>query len=97
MVGLAVVGAAIVLLPLLTGPGSVRSWLSDVMVNGGTAVLLFVPFYLLMRGLDQHIEEVRQETASTVRNLTDRVTRFEEDVDRRLEEVAESVSAPQTR
>jgi hypothetical protein len=87
-----VVGAALLVTSWLTAHVAGREWVSDVLVNGGTAVLLFAPFYWLTRGLDRHIEEVRQETATSVEGLTERVTRFESDVDRRLEEVAASVS-----
>lgn len=67
-------------------------WFAGALVNGGTAVLLFVPLYIFTRRLDRHIEEVRDETSSTVDALSERVSTFEADVDRRLDDVARSVA-----
>lgn len=72
------------------GPGE---WAAGVLVNVGAAVLLVIPLYLLNRRMDERIERVRVETVSGVQALTERVSAFESEVERRLGDVAESVSA----
>lgn len=69
-----------------------QDWAAGVLVNLGSAVLLVIPIYLLNRGLDRRIESAQVETASQVKALTDRVSTFEEDVERRLDDVVASVS-----
>jgi hypothetical protein len=75
----------------LTHSGT-REWGAGVLVNVGASILLVVPIYLLNRRLDNRIEEVRVETRSSVEALTDRVSSFEHDVERRLDDVAASVA-----
>lgn len=76
----------------LTG-SDMAEWLSGALVNAGTAVLLFVPLYLVTRSLDRHVERVRSEAVEGVETLTARVADFEADIDRRLEEVAQTVTS----
>ena len=76
----------------LSGSASAEWW-SGALVNSGTAVLLFVPLYLLTRSLDRRVERVRAEAVEGVETLTSRVASFEADVDKRLDDVARSVAS----
>ncbi|MEU8152704.1 hypothetical protein AB0B94_03445 [Micromonospora sp. NPDC048986] len=76
----------------LTSDGA-GDWTAGVLVNVGASVILIVPVYLLSKRLDERIEQVGSETQSSVQALTDRVETFEQDVERRIDDVAASVSA----
>jgi hypothetical protein len=70
-----------------------EEWAASVLISGGAAVVLVVPFYVLTKGLDRHIEQVRVQAASNVEALTERVAAFEGDVERRLEDVVQTVTS----
>ncbi|MFE9206172.1 hypothetical protein [Micromonospora sp. NPDC007230] len=91
---LAVVGSVVALLAalFLTSDG-LGQWSAGVLVNIGASVLLVVPVYLLNQRLDRRIERVRVETTSSVQELTERVETFEQEVERRIDDVAASVSS----
>jgi hypothetical protein len=86
------------------GAGASATWLSGLLVNVASAVLLLVPLVLVTFRLERDIESVREETVATVDQvraetvssveaLTERVSSFEGDVERRLEDLVSSVSA----
>ncbi|MEV4705494.1 hypothetical protein [Actinoplanes sp. NPDC049316] len=87
-----VLGLAMVLYALVLTPEA-GEWAAGVLVNLGSAVLLVVPIYLLNRGIDRRIQQVKVETATQVQAIADHVSTFEADVERRLEDVAASVTA----
>lgn len=68
-------------------------WWFNVLISVGSAILLVVPLFVFTRVLDQHISEVRTETTTRVDALRDRVSSFEDEIERRLDDVARSVSA----
>ncbi|SCL38435.1 hypothetical protein GA0074692_5010 [Micromonospora pallida] len=84
---------AILLAALPFTSDGLGAWGAGVLVNIGASVLLVVPVYVLNRRLDNRIERAQDETRSSVNALADRVSGFEKDVERRLEDVAKSVSA----
>jgi vacuolar-type H+-ATPase subunit H len=103
VVGVALSGTTLLVVAWLLTDTSSAQWTSDVLLNLGSAVLLFAPIYVLTRRLDRHIEAVREEattavqaakteTAESVSALLQRVTEFEHEVGRRLEEASTSVA-----
>lgn len=99
LVGVASVGAS-----MLPGSGPDAAWLRDFLMTVGSSIALFVLFYLVTRSLDRHLdqvaadtaqqfEEVRSEAAETTTALTGQVEALREDVDRRLGDVVERVTA----
>jgi hypothetical protein len=91
------------LLARRSGAGWVAAWLSGVLIEAGAAVLFLVPLLYLTRSLERHIEEVREETTSSVEQvrtettssvaeLTERVSSFEGDIERRLDDIVGSVN-----
>ena len=72
---------------------SAAEWGAAVLVNVGATALLVIPIYVVTRQLDRRIGEVQDETRSSVENLVERVDAFEGEVERRLDEVAASVSS----
>jgi hypothetical protein len=85
---LSLVAAGMLLVSWLLSSSSDSEWIAGLLVNVGSAILLFVPLYVLSKRLDAHISDVRREAVRGVEALTDRVSGIEEQVDRRLEEVA---------
>lgn len=77
---------------VLTSDG-IGNWTSGVLVNIGASVILVVPVYLLTKRLDQRIEQVGSETQSSVQALADRVETFEQGVERRIDDIAASVTS----
>jgi hypothetical protein len=92
LAGVTIGGLGAILAALWLTEGGPAEWGAGVLVNVGAAILLVVPLYLLNRRLDNRIESVRTETRSSVEALTTRVSSFEHEVERRLEDVATSVS-----
>lgn len=105
---LGVAGLAAVLGSMLPGPGPDDAWLRDLLMTVGSSALLFVPFYLITRSLDRHldrvaadterqVEEVRTDTARQVEDVRAETARQVEevrtDVDRRLAEAADILAA----
>jgi len=91
LMGATVFGLTMVLYALVLTPEA-GEWAAGVLVNLGSAVLLVVPIYLLNRGIDRRIQQVKIETATQVRAIAAQVSTFEADVERRLEDVAASVT-----
>jgi hypothetical protein len=92
LAGATIFGLAMVLYALVLTPEA-NEWAAGVLVNLGSAVLLVIPIYLLNRGIDRRIQRVTVETAAQVQAIAAQVSTFEADVDRRLEDVAASVTA----
>lgn len=112
---LGVAGVAFIGFSLIPGPGPDDAWLRDFLMTVGASIALFVPFYLITRSLDRHldqvavdtaqqveevrtdtaqrVEEIRTETAASATSLADQVEALRADVDRRLDDVADRVTA----
>ncbi|MCW3813714.1 hypothetical protein ONA91_04475 [Micromonospora sp. DR5-3] len=88
-----VAGIGTLLAALAMTSDGLGDWGAGVLVNIGASVLLIVPVYILTKRLDKRIERVGSETRSSVQALADRVETFEQDVERRIEDVAASVAA----
>lgn len=71
----------------------VGDWASSVLVNTGTAALLFVPLYLVQRSLEKRVQSVQRQTAQAVDDLTRDVNSTRQDVQRSIDELREEVHA----
>lgn len=76
----------------LTDLGS-GEWWAGVLVNVGTSIFLAVPLVYLALLLERRIERGQQRTDGRVAALTERVETFEGDVERRLDEVTETLAS----
>ncbi|MEU1641419.1 hypothetical protein [Micromonospora zamorensis] len=88
---LTLAGVVLLVVALALTSDSLGEWGSGVLVNAGASVLLILPVYLLTKRLDDRINRVGNETRRSVSELTDRVSSFEQDMGRKLEDVAASV------
>ena len=86
-----VVGILILLAAFWLTSDSPADWLAGTLVNVGASVVLIVPIYLLTKRLDERIGQFSSETQASVRALADRVETFEQDVERRIEDIAGAV------
>lgn len=98
------VGGAVLLASWFVTDIDRSEWWAGVLVNVGASALLVAPVYWLTKRLESDVEAVRDETATSVREvraetatdvagLTGRVESFERDVDERIGNIADRVAA----
>lgn len=97
-------GGAFILGSLLPPPGPNAAWVRDMLMGVGGSLFLFGPFYFVTRSIDAHLDSlaeeskrdiaaVRREVDQSERRQAEAVSGLRADVDRRLEDVAASVTA----
>jgi len=92
-IGVTVGGVAMLVVSSNLGGSASAEWWAGVLSNAGTAVIFVVPLYLVTRRLDRHVEAVRAEAVEGVEAVAAQVSDLKADVDKRIEDVARSVTA----